>query len=131
MLSGPWSRPTFSWVPWSAPCSRGPAGSLDAKLLRVLGVQSLPAVELQRVAGNDAANGISAEQPVQDIEADVPPGSTHGDVTAIDVGPQRQPCAAIQCLEFPPHLKAAPVVFERLGGLGSRHRGFADVRGRR
>jgi hypothetical protein len=42
----------------------------------MLRVEPLPA-ELHRLASNDAANGSSAEKVIQNIETNVPPGSTH------------------------------------------------------
>src|SRR2546421_10025887 len=63
---------------------------LNAELLCVLRAQSLPVAELHRVGTNHAAEGRSAEQVIQHIEANVPPGSTHRDVAAGAVGPQRQ-----------------------------------------
>jgi len=50
---------------------------LNAKLLCVLGVQSLPAAELHGIGANDASNGSSAEKVIQNIETNVPPGGTH------------------------------------------------------
>src|SRR5213595_2443801 len=97
--------------PWLAPdffmfsSSRG----LNAELLCVLRVQSLPSAELHRLGTNDAADGGSAEQVIQNIEANVPPGSTHRDEAAIDVGPQRQARAATNGFELPPHIEATPV----------------------
>src|SRR5207249_5832211 len=102
-----------------------PTGGLNAELLCVLGVQSLPAAELHGLGTNDAADGGSAEKVIENIEADVPPGSTHRDEAAIDVGPQRQARAAtrlgadalrrgrLQRFELPPHIEATPVVLER------------------
>src|SRR5213079_398756 len=83
---------------------------------------------LHRLRTNDAAEGGSAEQVIQNIEANVPPGSTHRDEAAIDVGPQRQPRAATNGFELPPHIEATPVVLEHRGSVGSRHCGFGDVR---
>src|SRR6267143_814592 len=117
MPTGRGSRPTFSC---SHPRSfRGPTGGLNAELLWVLGVQSLPAAELHRLGTNDAADGGSAEQVIQNIEANVPPGSTHRDEAAIDVGPQRQTRAATEGCEFPPHIEATPVVLKHFGSVGS------------
>src|SRR5262245_6929923 len=65
-----------------------PAGGLNAELLCVLGVQSLPAAELHRLTANDAADGSSAEKAPQNIETNVPPGGAHRDEAAIDVVPQ-------------------------------------------
>src|SRR5439155_13940428 len=104
-----------------------PTGGLNAELLCVLGVQSLPA-ELHRLGTNDAADGSSAEKVIQNIETNVPAGSTHRDEAAIDVGPQRQARAATNGLELPPHIEAPPVVLERLGCVGSRHSCFGNVR---
>ncbi len=56
---------------------RRPVGRFDTELLCVLGVQSPPAAELHRLTTSDAADGSSAEQVIQNIETNVPPGSTH------------------------------------------------------
>src|SRR3989454_6381133 len=56
-------------------CSH-PRSSRYAELLCILRVQSLPAAELHRVGTDDAADGRSAEQVIQNVEADVPPGGT-------------------------------------------------------
>src|SRR2546430_10001199 len=101
---------------------------LNAELLCVLRVQSLPASELHRLGTNDAADGGSAEQMIQNIESKVPPGSTHRDEAAIDVGPQRQARAATNGFELPPYIEATPVVLEHRGSVGSRNRCFADAR---
>src|SRR5207249_8128881 len=116
----PWLAPDFFMVS----SSRG----LNAELLCILRVQSLPASELHRLGTNDAADGGSAEQMIQNIEAKVPPGSTHRDEAAIDVGPQRQARAATNGFELPPHIEATPVVLEHLGSVGSRHSSCGDVR---
>src|SRR5881396_1398047 len=98
------------------------------KLLCVLGVQSLPAAELHGLASNDAADGSSAEKVIQNIEANVPPGSTHRDEAAIDGGPQRQARAAAKGFEFPSHIEATPVVLKHLGSVGSCHCCFGNMR---
>src|SRR4029077_5580565 len=85
---------------------RRPVGRLDTELLCVLGVESLP-VELHGLGADDAADGSSAEKAIQNIEADVPPGSSHCDEAVTDVGPQRQARAATETFEFPPHIEAA------------------------
>src|SRR5262245_29394371 len=56
---------------------RRPNGGLNAELLCVLGVQSLPAVELHGFGADDASNGLTRQKPIQHIETNVPPGSTH------------------------------------------------------
>src|SRR5437773_6407129 len=91
MPTGRGSRPTVS-------CSH-PRSSRYAELLCILRVQSLPA-ELHRLRTNDAAEGGSAEQVIQNIETNVPPGSTHRDEAAIDVGPQREARAATKGFFF-------------------------------
>src|SRR6185503_11795746 len=65
---------------------RRPVGGLDAELLAVLGVQPLPAADLHRLGTHDAAEGRSAEQMIQHIEAQMPPGGSHRDEAAVDVG---------------------------------------------
>ncbi len=106
---------------------RRPVGRFDTELLGVLGVQALPA-ELHGVRADDAAEGSSAEKMIQNIEANVPPGSTHRDETAIDVVPQRQTRAAADGFEFPPDIVAAPVVLKHPGSVGSPHGCFGYLR---
>src|SRR5438552_18828402 len=89
-----------------------PAGRFDAELPGVLGVQSLPAAEFHGGGADDAADGSSAEKVIQNIETNVPPGSTHGDEAAVDVVPQRQARPATQGFELPPDVPAAPVVLK-------------------
>ena len=78
-----------------------PTGGLNAELLCVLGVQSLPAAELHGVGAGDAADGLSAEKPIQNIETNVPARGTPRDEAAIDVVPQRQARAATERLRVP------------------------------
>src|SRR5579864_330326 len=99
-----------------------------AEQLCVLGVQSLPAAELHALKAGQAADGSSAENTTQNIETNVPPGSTHGDEAAIDAGPQRQARTATEGFEFPPHIVATPVVLERLRSVGAGNRCFGNVR---
>src|SRR5882672_2582835 len=101
---------------------------LDAELLCVLGVQSLPATELHHLGTNDTADGSPAEKVAQDIEADVPSGSTHRDEAAIDIGPQRQARAATKGFEFPAHVEATPVVRKQPGSISLRHGRFGNMR---
>src|SRR6266446_1546196 len=115
MPTGLGSRPTFS-------------RSHLPKLLCVLGVQSLPAAKLHRLGTNDAPDGSSAEQVIQNIETNVPPGSAHRAEAAIDVDPQREASAAAKGCEFPPHIEATPVVLEHFGSVGSRDCCFGNVR---
>ena len=103
------------WLgPW------GPVRRFDTELLGVLRVQPLPTGELRGVTTSDAADGSSAEQVIQNIERNVPPGSTHRDEAAIDLGPQRQARTAAGGIEFPTHI----AVLKRLGSFDSRHFGF-------
>src|SRR5260370_8897274 len=104
-----------------------PARNFDTELLGVLRVEPRP-TELHRLTSNDAANGSSDEKAVQNIETNVPPGSTHGDEAAIDVVPQRKARAATKGFEFPPDILVAPVVLKRLGSVGSRHSCFGNLR---
>src|SRR5437868_5041513 len=97
-----------------------PVGRFNTELLCVLRVQSLPAGELHHVATGDAADRSPAEKVIQNIEGNVPSGSTHRDEAAIDIDPQRQARAASNGFEFPPRI----VVLEYLGSLGSRHSYF-------
>src|SRR5438876_10314335 len=54
---------------------RRPVGRFNPELPGVLRVEPLPA-ELHRLATNDASDGSSAEQVIQNIETNVPAGST-------------------------------------------------------
>jgi hypothetical protein len=56
---------------------RRPVGRFNTELLGVLRVQPLPAAELHRLTAGDAGDGSSAEKAIQNIETNVPPGSTH------------------------------------------------------
>src|SRR5438874_11837326 len=115
MPTGLGARPTFSC---SHPRrSRGPTGGLNSELLCVLRVQSLPAAELHGIGADDAADGSSAEKPIQNIESNVPARGAPRDEAAIDVMPQRQARAATKGFEFPPGI----VVLKPLGSVGSRH----------
>ena len=50
--------------------------SFDTELLGVLRIEPRP-TELHRLASNDASDRSSAEKVIQNIETNVPPGSTH------------------------------------------------------
>ena len=56
---------------------RRPVRRFNTELPGVLRVQPLPAGELHRRTSNYAADGSSAQKPIQNIETNVPPGSTH------------------------------------------------------
>src|SRR6266536_3310285 len=99
----------------SLECSRRwlPTRGLDAELLCVLGVQSLPAAELHGIGADHASNGSSGQEPIQHVEADVPAGGAHRNEIAVDVVPKRQPRAAgSQRLELPADVLPPPVEFE-------------------
>src|SRR5262249_32039359 len=98
--------------------SRRPVERFNTELLGVLLVQPLPAAELHGLGADDAADGSSAEKAIQNIETNVPPGGTHGDEAATDIGPQGQARAAAESFEFPPHVEATPVVLQHLGSNG-------------
>lgn len=51
-------------------------GRLNAELFRILGVQSLPA-ELHGRRANDAPKRLTREEPIENVETNMPPGSTH------------------------------------------------------
>src|SRR5207237_3389527 len=92
----------------SGPLSR-PTGGLDAELLCVLGVQSLPAAELHGLGADDASNGLTGKKPIQHIEADVPARSAHRNESTVDVVPEREPSAASsQRLQFPADVLSPP-----------------------
>lgn len=48
----------------------------DAELLRVLRVQPLPVSELRRIGTDDPSQWLPCEEPIKDVKADVPTGST-------------------------------------------------------
>src|SRR5262249_60994108 len=100
---------------------------LDAELLCVLGVQSLPAVELHGLGADDASNGLAGEKPLQHVEADVPAGRAHRHEPTIDLVPELEARAVAQRLQLPSDV-AAPAVLEEAGLLGSRHARLRDLR---
>ncbi len=51
---------------------RRSVGRFDTELLGVLRVQSLPAAELHGLGADDASNRLTCEEPLKDVEADVP-----------------------------------------------------------
>src|SRR5213594_3548568 len=72
------ARQLFLWSgACSGPWARGPTGGLNAELLCILGVQSLPAAELHGLGADDASDRLTREEPLKDVETNVPPGSTH------------------------------------------------------
>src|SRR6516164_109579 len=99
---------------------RRPVGRFNTELLGVLGVQSLPAAELHGLGADDASNRLTREEPLKDVEADVPARGAPRDEAAIDVVPEREARAAAGRLELPPEVAATPAVSTiRRSGVGS------------
>src|SRR3989442_13490185 len=73
-----------------------PTGGLNVELLCVLGVQSLPAAELDGIGADDASHRFTREEPLEDVEADVPARGAPRDVAAIDVVPEREAGAGLE-----------------------------------
>src|SRR5439155_7605381 len=85
------ARQLFLWSgACSGPWARGPTGGLNAELLCILRVQSLPAAELHLLSADDASVRVALEQPLEGVETSVPAASFHWDVAAIDVCAQRE-----------------------------------------
>src|SRR5579863_1030647 len=106
-----------------------PFRQFNTELLRVLGVQSLPALELHCFGTRDGSDRISIQEQLQHIERDVPARRTHRDVVSIDDAPERQTRAATNSFQLPAHVVVARVVLEHFWRLGSRYFRF-DWRGR-
>src|SRR5580704_11405123 len=104
-----------------------PVRRCNTELLGVLLIQSLPA-ELHRRGANDAAHGSSAQKVIQYIETNMPSSSAHCDEAMTDVSPQRHARAVTEGFEFPPHIEVTPVVFKRVGSVGSRHSFLGNTR---
>src|SRR5512143_3072889 len=102
--------------------------SLSGELLCILRVQFLPAAELQRIGTYNAAEWLSVEEVIEDVEADVPSGRAHRDEAAIDIGPQCEASSVSTRLKVPSHVESAPVVREQSGSVGLSHRCFGNVR---
>src|SRR5438876_9684539 len=115
-------------IPLERACSgraRGPTGGLNAELLCVLGVQSLPAAELHGLGADDASNGSTGEKPLQHIEADVPARSAHRYESTVDVVPKREPsAAAFQRLQFRADVGSSPGIFARPRRGSALHAGL-------
>src|SRR4051794_13425244 len=105
-LPGPGGRRTSTWQspPRSRPGAlRRPARGLDAELPGVFGDEALPA-EPHRLAADDASDRLAREEPLEDVEADVPARGAPRDEAAIDVVPEREARAAAERLELPPEV---------------------------
>ena len=90
-------------------------------MLGIFGVQSLPAAELHDMRTNHTSNRLIREEPLKDIEADMPTGSPHRDESTINVVPQGEARACTNGLELPPNSIAAPFVLKHLWSLCSCH----------
>src|SRR5260370_40754430 len=81
---------------------RRPVGRFNTELFGVLGVQSLPAAELDGVGADHTSNRLTRAEPFKDVEADAPARGAPPGEAAIDAVPQRQARAAAQGVECPP-----------------------------
>ena len=73
-----------------------------------------------------------AEEPIHDVEADMPAGGAHRDESTVDVVPERESRAAgAERLELPANLLRAPIELEHLGRVGALHVRLGDERLRR
>src|SRR5215472_18691831 len=71
---------SLSWILHDARLAsrlRRPVGHFRAELLGVLRHQPLPAVELHGLCASEAADGASAQKPIQNIETNVPAAAPH------------------------------------------------------
>src|SRR6516225_3653295 len=99
---------------------------LDAELLRVLGMQALPAGELHDLRPGDAADRPPGERAIQHIEAYVPARGAHRDVAAIDAVPELEAGAAVMRLQLPAHVAFAPREFKHARRVGALHARLRD-----
>src|SRR5262249_54151149 len=99
---------------------RRPGGHFNTELLGILGVQPLPARGLHGLAADDGPNRLIREEPLKNVEADVPARGAPRDEAAIDFVPQCQARAATEGFEFPPGI----VVLKQLGSIGLRYSCF-------
>src|SRR5579862_3336292 len=97
-----------------------------AELLGVIRVQPLPAIELHSLRTDDASEWSAVKRVIQNIEANVPAGSTHRDVAAIDIVPKRETRAAAEVFELPTQISVAPAILQDAGLIGSLDSGFRD-----
>src|SRR5690349_20378249 len=88
---------------------RRPLGRFNAELSGVLLVQPLPTIEFHYLRAGHAADRSSAEKAIQNIETNVPPGSTHCDEAAIEAVPHREARALTKGFEFPTCIGVPPV----------------------
>ena len=112
----------FREPPWR------PVGRFDAELLGVLGVQPLPA-ELHRLAGRRCGRcGVPLRRRSRTSKQMCHPAAP------IEMKRRSMLCHSVRRVpppngfEFPPDIVATPVVLEHPGSVGSRHRGFGNLR---
>src|SRR5262245_27619337 len=104
-----------------------PVWDLDTELLGVFGVQALP-TELHRLASDDAPDRFAREEPIEDVETDVPARSAHRHEPAVDFVPKGEARGAAQRLQLPSVVVATPAVFEQPRSLSPLHARFRDLR---
>src|SRR5579859_3724545 len=106
-------------------------GVVRAELLCIPGGQLLKAADLHGFGTDDAAEGLTGKEPVEDVEADVPARGAPRDVAAIDVLPERESRAGALRLELPSKIEITPSVLEQFRSVGSLHGAIGNVRLRR
>src|SRR5262249_24022828 len=104
-----------------------PVWDLDTELLGVFGVQALP-TELHRLASDDAPDGFAREEPIEDVETDVPACRAHRHEPAVDFVPKGEARSAAQRLQLPSDVVATPAVLEQPRSLGPLHARLRDLR---
>jgi hypothetical protein len=72
LKDGDWLNwgPMYHWTDSKSPCALHPPRFTT--LLGALRVQPLPAAELYDLGADDASNRLTREEPLKDVEADVP-----------------------------------------------------------
>src|SRR5262249_23194799 len=104
-----------------------PVSDLNTEMLGVFGVQALP-TELHRLASDDAPDGLAREQPIEDVETDVPARCAHRHEPAVDFVPKGEARAVAQRLQLPSDVVATPAVLEQPRSLGPLHARLRDLR---
>src|SRR5579871_2431107 len=73
---------------------RSPTRIFHAELRGVFLGQPLPCFHLHGVPAGQSSYGVSCNEPVKNVERNVPARRAPSHEAAIDVGPERQPCSA-------------------------------------
>src|SRR5207248_11240173 len=94
-------------------------GRCNTELFRIFHVQPLPTTELHRLDAGNAADRSSAEKTMQDIETNVPSGSTHCVDAAIQAVLESQARDAAKGFELAPGIGVLPVGLEHSARAGS------------